>query len=146
MIRIKSLGSGYKSIKLTRITTGAEFVYECPEIIVDISEQEKAGIKKYCSHPDLTQFVIKTKDGDFKIISDWHSGYMEVRDMKPPIESVKVKQFVVCGEVSFKPAWLIDQELCEKYNIPVLFEHQFTWVSDGRLFICRQQNISELTV
>jgi hypothetical protein len=133
-------------IRVKRILTGSNFSYDDVEVIRSVDQQRVMNIGSFVNHPVLDQMVIKTRDGKVRIISDWNSGLLEVKSMNPPLDSKKVAQLVVCGDVSFGPAFIIKQCDSSRYNIPEVFRHQLSFVSDGSLFICREQNLTEITL
>lgn len=141
-------------IKVKRITTNSDFTYEDVEIVrdkYDGSPEYAKYSKKYCLNDYLNcdylnKILIKTKDHQIKIIADWSLGIIELTKMNPPQCSNKIKQLVLSGELSFSPCWLISEECCNKHNIPILFKHQLTFVSDNILFLTRQQNMLEITL
>ena len=132
-------------MRVRRIVTSDDFSYENAEVIYERCHGLE-DFKKYFTHPVLDQVVIKTREGEIKIITDWASGYVELKMMNPPSCAEKVKGLVICGDVSFKPAWLIPQGECDRLGIPVAFKAQLTFVADGLLHICREQNVAELTI
>lgn len=133
-------------MKIRRIVTGSEFAYENVEVIYEKHSGIQEDIQQCFTHPSLDRVIIKTKEGEVKLITDWQSGYAEIKRMKPPACANKVKRLVICGEVSFSPAYLIPQDHCKSLGIPEAFSYQLSFVADGSLYICREQNISEITL
>ena len=131
-------------LKVLRFTSTSELVYQDVEVIFDVDNQKKVGVKNFLTVDYLDQIVVKTND-EFIIMTDWSLGLLEVKKMKIYQDFKKIKRITVNG-IQFSPAYLIDEKLWNKYNIPIVCSSQMVFVADGSLYITRQVNLTEMVI
>lgn len=131
-------------LKIKRIITDNSFSYDDVEFMDYKHDQDYLGIKNYITDKDLKQIAIKTKDGKTRIITDWMVGVLQVKKFKNKNGLEKIHKLVINGEISYGPAYLIALSDYSKFDIPRVFDHQFSFMADGWLYVCHQAAIIEI--
>jgi len=133
-------------LKIERIITDNSFSYDDVEFMDFDEDQKAAGIGKYITDKFLKQIVIRTKDGETKIITDWMVGVLQIRKMKARTGLEKVTRLVINGEISYGPVFLIPISSYKRLEVPRVFEHQLSFIADGWLYVCHQVSLIEITM
>lgn len=133
-------------LRVKRIITDNAFSYEDVEFMDFAEDHRSHGIGKYITDKSLNQIVIRTKEGETKILTDWMVGVIEMRVMKPRAEFEKIKKIVINGEISYGPAYLIPLHEYGNNKIPSIFKYQLSFVANRLLYICHQEAIIEITL
>lgn len=132
-------------LKIKRIITDNAFSYEDVEFMDWKKDQDSIGIGNYITDDSLKQIAIKTKDGKVHVITDWMVGVLQLRKFRVTSGLERIDRLVINGEISYGPVHLIPISKYHSFNVPRVFEHQFTFAADGWLYICDQSAIIQIT-